>query len=90
MSTLNIQLLLENRKDFLNYRYLLPDLVPWLTLSGSNYSYLEQISMVPKMFEPLKFDCKYFSYLSVKIYVVGTPKAKVFLMSTTTYVFMER
>ena len=40
-----------------NYHHLLPDLAPWLTLSGSNYSYLEQIFMVPKMFEPLKFDC---------------------------------
>ena len=51
----------ENQKDVLNYRYLLPDLVPWLTLSGSNYPYLEQISMAPKMFEPLKFDCMYVS-----------------------------
>ena len=39
-----------------NYCYLLPDLVQWLTLCGSNYPYLEQISMVPKMFKPLKFD----------------------------------
>ena len=28
-----------------------------INLSDSNYSYLEQISTVPKMFEPLKFDC---------------------------------
>ena len=35
---------------------LLPDLAPWLTLSGSNYPCVEQFSMVPKMFEPLKFD----------------------------------
>ena len=42
---------------FLNYHYLLPDLAPWLTFSGSNYPCLEQFSMVPKMFEPLKFDC---------------------------------
>ena len=27
-----------------------------INLSDSNYPYLEQISMVPKMFEPLKFD----------------------------------
>ena len=40
----------------MNYRHLLPDLVPWLNLKGSNYPSLEQISMVPKMFEPLKFD----------------------------------
>ena len=29
----------------------------WLTLCGSNYPYLEQISMVPKVFELLRFDC---------------------------------
>ena len=51
MSTPNIQLLWRK------YRYLLPDLAPWLTLSGSNYPCLEQLSMVPKMFQPLKFDC---------------------------------
>ena len=33
---------------------MLPDLLPWLTLSDP---YFEQISTVPKMFEPLKFDC---------------------------------
>ena len=60
MSTLNIQLLCrKSRNNSLNYRYLLPELVPWLTLSGSNYPCLERISMVPKMFEPLKFDCIY-------------------------------
>ena len=47
----------EIKKKSLNYRYLLPDLAPWLTHSGSNYPCLEQFSMVPKMFEPLKFDC---------------------------------
>ena len=31
--------------------------MPWLTLSGSNCPWLEQFSMVPKMFESLKFDC---------------------------------
>ena len=60
MSTLTIQLLCrKSRTPPLNYRYLLPDLAPWLTLSSSNYPCLEQFSMVPKMFEPLKFDCKY-------------------------------
>ena len=37
--------------------HLLPDLVPWLTLNCLNYPYLEHTSMVPKMFQPLKFDC---------------------------------
>ena len=36
---------------------MLPDLAPWLTLSGSKYPCLEQFSVVPKIFEPLKFDC---------------------------------
>ena len=56
MSTLNIQSLCTKSKISLNYRYLLPDLVPWLTLGGSNYPCLERISMVLKMFEPLRFD----------------------------------
>ena len=46
-------------KISLRYHYLLPDLEPWLTLSGSNYPCLEQFSMVPKMFEPLRFDCNH-------------------------------
>ena len=33
------------------------DLPLWLTLSGSNYPCLEQIFIVPKMFELLGFDC---------------------------------
>ena len=53
------QYCIENRKASLNYHHSLPVLVPWLTLSGSNYPYLIQVSMVPKMFEPLKFDCIY-------------------------------
>ena len=44
-------------KISLNYRHLLPDLAACLTLSGSNYPYLEHIFMVPKMFEPLKLVC---------------------------------
>ena len=50
-----------------NYRYLLPDLVPWLTLSGSNYPCLEWISMVPKMFEPLRFDCIWVRYIDLVV-----------------------
>ena len=49
-------------KISLNYRYLLPDLASYLTLSSSNYPYLEQSSMVPKMFEPLKFVCILFCF----------------------------
>ena len=50
-------ILLKRENISINYRHLLPDLVPWLNLIGSNYPSLEQISTVPKMFEPLKFDC---------------------------------
>ena len=34
-----------------------PDMALLSTLIGSNYPCLEQIFMVPKVFEPLKFDC---------------------------------
>ena len=50
-------IVLKIEKISLDYCYLLSELVPWLTLSGSNYPCLERISMVPKMFEPLRFDC---------------------------------
>ena len=43
-----------NRKDG---QIMLLDLALKSTLIGSNYSCLEQIFIVPKMFEPLKFDC---------------------------------
>ena len=36
-----------------------PDLALLSTLDGSNYPCLELIFMVPKVFEPLKFDCIY-------------------------------
>ena len=57
MNTFNIQLLCIKSKRC-------PKLSPFaswsdamINLQGSNYQYLEQISMIPKMFEPLKFDC---------------------------------
>ena len=34
-----------------------PNLTLWLTLIGSNYPCLEHISIIPKVFEPLKFYC---------------------------------
>ena len=37
--------------------FMPPDLALLSTLIGSNYTYLELIFMVPKMFEPLKFYC---------------------------------
>ena len=58
MSTLNVQLLYRRSKRFpLIIHYLLPDLAPGLTLNGSSYPYLDQFFMVPKRFEPSKFDC---------------------------------
>ena len=50
-------ILLKIENISINYRHLHPYLAPWLNLSGSNCPSLEQISMVQKMFEPLKFDC---------------------------------
>ena len=62
-----------------------------LTLSGSDYPCLEQISMVPKMFEPLKFDCNYkssaqyvYAYLSCVMAKLSSDKYKV-LTAHTVY-----
>ena len=50
-------ILLKIENISINYRHLLPDLAPWLDVNGYNYPSLEQMSMTPKMFEPLKSDC---------------------------------
>ena len=57
MNTRNIPLFYGRSKD-------IPKLSPFaswpsvlLSLSGSKYPYLEQISMVPKMFDLMEFDC---------------------------------
>ena len=60
---------IEDRKDFLNYYHLLPDLAPWLNLSGLNYPLLKQFSIVPKMFELLKVDCSLVSFYIPKLSV---------------------
>ena len=54
MSALNIQSLCCKSKGFPYINAI--SFLNWLTLSCSNYPYLEQISMGPKMFEPLRFD----------------------------------
>ena len=54
--TTNIQ---KIGKTSLNYTHLPADLALLLTLCGSNYSCLEQSSMVLKMFGLLRFDCKF-------------------------------
>ena len=80
MSTLNIQLLCRRSIDFPELAYLLPDLAPLLTFIGSNYPWLEHFFMVPKVFEPLKFDC---TMLKVKIgsFISSNFNASNFLLS---------
>ena len=43
-----------------------PDLALLSTLTGSNYPCFQLIFMVPKMFEPLDFDCIYFNLVMMK------------------------
>ena len=57
-------------KTFLDYFHLPSDLALWLTLSGSNYPCLEQISMVPKIFEPWKFECILFMVSLENVYFI--------------------
>ena len=51
----NIPHVIENQRDVI----MPPDLALLSTLIGSNYPCLELIFMVPKVFEPLKFDCNW-------------------------------
>ena len=47
-----------------------PDLALLSTITGSNYPCLELIFMVPKVFEPLKFDCStcpHASYIATRM-----------------------
>ena len=45
------------RKSRIEILIMPPDLALLSTLIGLNYPCLELICMVPKVFEPLKFDC---------------------------------
>ena len=45
---------------------MLSDLALWLTLISSNYPCLEHIYMVPKVFEPSKFYCRYLETMSLR------------------------
>ena len=54
MRTHNILHVKGNRKDI---PVMPSDLALWFTLTSSNFPYLEHISMVPKVLEPLKFYC---------------------------------
>ena len=55
MRTYNIPPYYRKIKEIL---IMTPDFPLLSTLIGSNYPCLELIFMVPKVFEPLKFDCK--------------------------------
>ena len=46
-----------------------------LTINGSNYPYIEQISMVSKMLEQLKFDTGYEKHMGME----GTQQIKSYL-----------
>ena len=48
----------NEKKTFLYFPHVPPDLALWLALSCSKYQYLEQIFKVVKMFEPCKFVCQ--------------------------------
>ena len=51
-----------------------PDLALSSTLIGSNYPCLELIFMVPKVFEPLKFDCILFyikGYFEISLFEIS-------------------
>ena len=61
-----------------------PDLASWLTLSGSNYPCLDQFSMVPKMLEPLKFDC-FPSRAFKKPWIRHTPAVKISIRVSNLY-----
>ena len=52
-------IILWKMEKHLNYPRLHPDLALSLTLSGSNYVF-NKFTMVPKLFEPLNFDCSNF------------------------------
>ena len=64
-STLN-KPLYYRRSNIQIYPHLPPDPALWLPLNGSNYPCLEQISMVPKLFESLKFFCTLNSFSPVE------------------------
>ena len=62
----------SNYKKIKEILIMPPDLALSSTLIGSNYPCLELIFMVPKAFEPLKFDCKlYTSYFQNKAATMG-------------------
>ena len=66
MSTHNIHLKYRSPKRYPTIISIVPPGVALLvTVQGSNYHCLEQIFMVPKGFEPSKFDCILEDYISI-------------------------
>ena len=60
MSTHNIHLKYRTSKRYPTIISIMPPgVAPIVTFRGSNNHCLEQIFMVPKRFEPSKFDCIY-------------------------------
>ena len=91
MCTLNIQLFCRRSVDF-------PELAifasrPGAIGIGSNYPWLEHFSMVPKVFEPLKFDCisfnYYYTFLNVRWLLVGVGNLGVILVRVCEPVFQN-
>ena len=71
MRTLTIPLFYRRSKTSLNYPHLPPDLVLWLTFSDSKSLCWEQISMVCKIFKPMKFNCRFQQlWITKLIYIV--------------------
>ena len=68
-----------------------PDLALLSTLNGSNYPCLGLIFMVPKVFEPLKFDCicpntLWFPFCSKKVKIICQRKFAVTYLSNLSLV----
>ena len=73
-----------------------PGMARIVTLRGLNYRCLEQNSMVPKGFEPSKFDCMAFviSLFIPDLCMVGSSGRLCFVimpfLSVFTYVFVQK
>ena len=73
MSTHNIHLKHRTPKRYPTIISIVPPGVALMvTFRGSNYRCLEQIFMVPKGFEPSKFDCSYVPAGTWRLYNVMT------------------
>ena len=77
MSTHSIHLKYRTPKRYPTIISIVPPGVALIiTFQGSNYRCLEQIFMVPKGFEPSKFDCRFRRFLKLA-YFCKVPKCFV-------------